>query len=550
MALMGWGSAGAGNLVTVTRKLFIRDDSETGGSTSQRRSLAEAATADSSEILQEILMSAAVNRSVPNRHVTPENQLVSGFLIHQTRKPSYSLCNRFFASKLAHACLLQQLAGPLSAGSFRRSATDPFGTDPVFNSLSSMYDSQTSQNVWQYYNASASAGEVAPTGTPYGFFSRAISGFPDGFPVVFPVYASAGAVQRVLQMLSEGAFIDVRTAGMSGLMVTYNAAAEAFAIANFVLARGLHGTFTIDAVVTASSAAWYRMNTPTGFLRLLSDVFVLCTGIWHVLTAWLSTRRRAALLKRVEKHPEIAEDASVAQALEFPNLVVVLACFHAISICVFIVRLWFNFMLPDKIDAQHQVYHNLESAAARILMPFKKDSYAALSADIASVDEFDAADAIPECVGIGSTTGSGSGDSLADGGVLSELPAWALSDDESGLNNMIRELTLVARTAQLKVVYVSLQSVLVILTLARWMAIADAVPRVGTIVRTLRKATTAFAELSLVFLMLGLPIGISLVMTVGARVEAFSSPHKMLQQLGEESIACAPVTHKTAAVGC
>lgn len=98
--------------------------------------------------------------------------------------------------------------------------------------------------------------------------------------------------------------------------------------------------------------------------------------------------------------------------------------------------------------------------------------------------------------------------------------------------------TLVARTARLKVVYVSLQSVLIILTLARWMAIADAVPRVGVIVRTLRQATTAFTELSLVFLLIGLPIGVSLVMTVGARVEAFSTPHKMLQQLGEESIAC------------
>lgn len=85
----------------------------------------------------------------------------------------------------------------------------------------------------------------------------------------------------------------------------------------------------------------------------------------------------------------------------------------------------------------------------------------------------------------------------------------------------------------------SLQSVLVILTLARWMAIAADVPRIGTIVRTLRQATTVLTELALVFLMIGLPIGISLIMTVGSRVEAFSSPHKMLQQLGEESIACA-----------
>lgn len=54
------------------------------------------------------------------------------------------------------------------------------------------------------------------------------------------VYASAGAVQRVMRLLSEGTFIDARTQGMSGLLVTYNAAAEAFGIANLRMARGLH----------------------------------------------------------------------------------------------------------------------------------------------------------------------------------------------------------------------------------------------------------------------------------------------------------------------
>lgn len=100
---------------------------------------------------------------------------------------------------------------------------------------------------------------------------------------------------------------------------------------------------------------------------------------------------------------------------------------------------------------------------------------------------------------------------------------------------------LISRTARLKVAYMSVQSVLIMLTLARWMAIADAVPRIGTIVRTLRQATTVLTELALVFLMMALPIGVSLIMTVGARVEDFSSPHKMLQRLGEESVACMPL---------
>lgn len=64
------------------------------------------------------------------------------------------------------------------------------------------------------------------------------------------------------------------------------------------LAR-LQGTFTVDVEVTASSAAWYRMNTATGVSRLLGDIFVLATGVGHVVSAWLAIRRRSALLKRV-----------------------------------------------------------------------------------------------------------------------------------------------------------------------------------------------------------------------------------------------------------
>lgn len=191
-----WRVVPTGDLVTVSKTLFIRTQASQTTSRTQRRSLLEATSTRSRDIvnseLQSILEATTFNRSVPTRHVTPENQLVSGLFLHQTRKPSYSLCDRFFASKLAHECLLQRLAAPLSMGSFARTATDPFGTDPVFNPRSSMYVSQTAQNVWQYYNASAAAEEVAPTGTPYGFFSRETMGYPHGFPVTFPVCHCCG----------------------------------------------------------------------------------------------------------------------------------------------------------------------------------------------------------------------------------------------------------------------------------------------------------------------------------------------------------------------
>lgn len=136
----------------------------------------------------------------------------------------------------------------------------------------------------------------------------------------------------------------------------------------------------------------------------------------------------------------MAQDASVTQALEFPSIIVMLACIHLLSISVFAVRVWFNFQLPGNIQTRHQIYHDLESAAARILMPYKKDAYAALLEDVASVDDLDTEDTVPECVGIGSSVDTSESDSLASGGVLSELPAWALQDDNTGLNDMLHEL--------------------------------------------------------------------------------------------------------------
>lgn len=147
---------------------------------------------------------------------------------------------------------------------------------------------------------------------------------------------------------------------------------------------------------------------------------------WHASCCAMQARR-----------PEMAQDASVTQALAFPNLIVLLACVHVLSISVFAVRVWFNFSLPGNIETQHQIYHSLENAAARILMPPKKDAYGALYEDLSSLNSLEETDSVPECVGIGDT---GESDALAPGGVLSELPTWALPDDNTGLNDMLYEL--------------------------------------------------------------------------------------------------------------
>ena len=57
----------------------------------------------------------------------------------------------------------------------QRGSLHPYGVDPVFLPSSQLYDAQLGAQgdpAQLYYNTSTAAGEVSPTGTPYGFFSR------------------------------------------------------------------------------------------------------------------------------------------------------------------------------------------------------------------------------------------------------------------------------------------------------------------------------------------------------------------------------------------
>ena len=65
------------------------------------------------------------------------------------------------------ASILDRLFAP------QRVSLHPYGVDPVFLPSSHLYDAQLGAqggSAQLYYNTSIGAGEVSPTGTPYGFF--------------------------------------------------------------------------------------------------------------------------------------------------------------------------------------------------------------------------------------------------------------------------------------------------------------------------------------------------------------------------------------------
>jgi hypothetical protein len=52
------------------------------------------------------------------------------------------------------------------------------------------------------------------------------------------------------------------------------------------------------------------------------------------------------------------------------------------------------------LEAQYQVYHNLETAEARLLLPRKVGYFPVLQRDVAASHESAEADLLPACVGV------------------------------------------------------------------------------------------------------------------------------------------------------
>lgn len=131
----------------------------------------------------------AFPQAIPRR-LAPNNQVIGGLILHQTRAPASKDCLQPFAAKLSYCCTLRQVVAPLLEGGDEASVSvGPYGVDPAFDPNSPLFSSDVTQNVWEFFNASVAAQEVAPTGLPRAFFPRPLSGHGAGFPVVIPVHS-------------------------------------------------------------------------------------------------------------------------------------------------------------------------------------------------------------------------------------------------------------------------------------------------------------------------------------------------------------------------
>jgi hypothetical protein len=81
--------------------------------------------------------------------------------------------------------------------------------------------------------------------------------------------------------------------------------------------------------------------------------------------------------------------------------------------------------LPNSLTGMHAIYENIETAKARILLPKKAADFTAMATD---VDNLQAGD-VPVC-----------GTDVHTVQKVTQMPLWALQDDESGLQELTHQL--------------------------------------------------------------------------------------------------------------
>ena len=87
-----------------------------------------------------------------------------------------------------------------------------------------------------------------------------------------------------------------------------------------------------------------------------------------------------------------------------------------------------TYQLPNSFQARYNVYQNVETARARILLPFKSGSFPILATDAQFATDTDVVEDILLCQG------------TADVGGGFQVPEWLLETDEQGMGRLAETL--------------------------------------------------------------------------------------------------------------
>ncbi|GFR47551.1 hypothetical protein Agub_g9276, partial [Astrephomene gubernaculifera] len=191
----------------------------------------------------------------------------------------------------------------------------PYGVDPLFLRSSALYREDLTSKMDWYYNTS-NTNEVGPTGMPYGFSARPLSGRPPGFPVLVETGLSTHRTAQLVRYLADGNYLDRRqTRDLSAEMLVYNPIVHAFAYfrADFTWDQPGSITGRLSAIGFPAMAYLDSNQTLSDALTAIFAHELLPLWVLAAFFAVVTTVSCVAAVMRAKRHVAAAVDAAAAE---------------------------------------------------------------------------------------------------------------------------------------------------------------------------------------------------------------------------------------------
>jgi len=146
--------------------------------------------------------------------------------------------------------------------------TDPYGSDPVFNAQSDLYDAQVELEKHRYYNDSEGSTELNEKGNPHPFKVRAVNGETTGYPIYFDAGISAERAEDLHSLMVEGLYLDKAVREMTVQLVAYNMHLDLLVHANIELSRDETGEWQVSDNLNPFSVSKFSVRDPKVFMFL------------------------------------------------------------------------------------------------------------------------------------------------------------------------------------------------------------------------------------------------------------------------------------------
>ena len=382
---------------------------------------------------------AAEPNLVPRRYVAERNRLVGGLMLHLVRAAPPTSAEPGCSGRFSNL-------DPPCRGT--KNTLAPFSVDPVFNAKAALFNADLfAHSLNDYYN---NATELNSLGAPYGFFSRKLDGFDDGFPIFIDTQSPSTRALEIVDYLTQAFFMDGWTRQMTVRAVMFNPDLQYFAFTLITFDFTTIGNVAVTGNTTPLPIYSYDISTTDGLIHLLLQLLLI------VQVAQAATEEVNTVSDVIRKHKtEVRE----ALRIHFSNIWNVINSWNTLLQLANIAVWWFYVLYVTarlSVLQHYDVYDDPSFTPARYLLQKKVDP--------------------PKYV-------APPGAQLLDNPAAP--PRWSLPEDLSGLHGFVDMINYFEGMSLLLSLYWFLEAGNIALMIARIMQYLNFQPRASLVTRTI-----------------------------------------------------------------